>query len=133
MAESEGIDVRLYNIIYRLVDDIDRALKGLLEPTYHDVVVGHAEVKAVFKVPDKKQVAGCVVSDGIAARNATVRVRRSGVAGVAVFEGAVASLRRFKDDVREVSAGMECGVGLDAYNDFHVGDVLEFYRKEQVA
>lgn len=129
-AESAGIDVRLYNIIYRLVDDVDKALKGLLEPTFQDVVIGHAEVKAIFKVPDKKQVAGSAVTDGIAARNATVRVKR---AGKVLFEGSVASLRRFKDDVREVSAGMECGIGLDGYNDFNVGDILEFYRKEQVA
>ena len=128
-AEGAGIDVRLYNIIYRLVDDVDKALKGLLEPTYQDVVIGHAEVKAIFKVPDKKQVAGSAVTDGIAARNATVRVKR---AGKVLFEGTVASLRRFKDDVREVTAGIECGIGLDGYNDFAVGDVLEFYRKEQV-
>ncbi len=129
-AESAGIDVRLYNIIYRLVDDIDRALKGLLEPTFQDVVIGHAEVRAIFKVPDKKQVAGCMVADGLAARNATVRVRR---AGKDLFEGSVSSLRRFKDDVREVSTGMECGIALDGFNSFAVGDVLEFYRKEQVA
>jgi translation initiation factor IF-2 len=129
-AESAGIDVRLYNIIYRLIDDVDKALKGLLEPTFQDVVIGHAEVKAIFKVPDKKQVAGSAVTDGIAARNATVRVKR---AGKVLFEGTVASLRRFKDDVREVTAGIECGIGLDGYNDFAVGDVLEFYRKEQVA
>jgi len=128
-AEAERVDVRFYNIIYKLIDDIDRALKGLLEPTYEDVTIGHAEVKAIFGIPHKKKVAGCLVTDGIAARNAMVRVRRD---EQVVFEGQVASLRRFKDDVREVSTGMECGVGLEGSDDVAVGDVLEFYRKEQV-
>nr|MBC7245090.1 translation initiation factor IF-2 [Chloroflexota bacterium] len=129
MAESEGVDIRLYNIIYHLVDDIDRALKGLLEPSYKDVTIGHAEVRAVFRIGHKKQVAGCQVMDGIAARNALVRVRR---ADKVIFEGQVASLRRFKEDVREVNTGLECGVGVEGFDDFAVGDILEFYRKEQV-
>jgi translation initiation factor IF-2 len=129
MAEAEGVDVRVYDIIYRLVDDIDRALKGMLEPTFHEVVVGHVEVRALFSVPGKKQAAGGLVTDGIAARNAAVRVRRG---SQVLFEGPLASLRRFKDDVREVAAGIECGVGLEGFNDIAVGDILEFYRKEQV-
>ena len=129
MAEAEGVDVRVYDIIYRLVDDIDRALKGMLEPTFRDVIVGHVEVSAVFSLPGKKQAAGGLVTDGIAARNASVRVRRG---DQVIFEGAVASLRRFKDDVREVSTGMECGVAIEDFNDFAVGDIIEFYRKEQV-
>lgn len=129
MAEAEGVDVRVYDIIYRLVDDIDRALKGMLEPTFRDVVVGHVEVSAVFSLPGKKQAAGGLVTDGIAARNASVRVRRG---DQVIFEGTVASLRRFKDDVREVSTGMECGVAIEDFNDFAVGDIIEFYRKEQV-
>jgi translation initiation factor IF-2 len=129
MAESEGVDIRLYNIIYHLVDDIDRALKGLLEPSYKEVTIGHAEVRAVFRIGHRKQVAGCQVIDGIAARNAMVRVRR---ADAVIFDGQVASLRRFKEDVREVTAGLECGVGVDGFNDFAIGDILEFYRKEQV-
>jgi translation initiation factor IF-2 len=128
MAESEGVDVRVYDIIYRLVEDIDLALKGMLEPTFKEVVIGHVEVRAVFTVPGKKQVAGGLVTDGIAARNASVRVRRG---GEVLFEGAVGSLRRFKDDVREVSAGMECGVGVEGFNNIAVGDILEFHRKEQ--
>jgi translation initiation factor IF-2 len=129
MAEAEGVDVRVYDIIYRLVDDIDRALKGLLEPTFHDVIVGHVEVRALFTVPGKKQAAGGLVTDGIAARNASVRVLRG---SQVLFEGPVASLRRFKDDVREVTAGMECGVAVEGFGDIAVGDILEFYRKEQV-
>ncbi len=128
MAESEGVDVRVYDIIYRLVDDIDKALKGMLEPAYHDVVIGHLEVRALF-LANKKQFAGGLVTDGIAARNATVRVQRG---SQVLYEGPVTSLRRFKDDVREVSAGMECGVGIEGFNELAVGDVLEFYRKEQV-
>jgi len=128
MAATEGVDVRLYTIIYKLIDDIDKALKGLLEPVYKEVTIGHAEVKAVFRLPHKKKVAGCLVTDGIAARNALVRVRRD---DQVLFDGAVASLRRFKEDVREVSTGMECGVSLDGFDDFEVGDTLEFYRKEQ--
>lgn len=129
MAESEGVDIRVYNIIYHLVDDIDRALKGLLEPSYKDVTIGHAEVRAIFRIGHKKQVAGCQVMDGIAARNAMVRVHR---AGTVIFNGQVASLRRFKEDVREVNAGLECGVGVEGFDDFAIGDILEFYRKEQV-
>jgi translation initiation factor IF-2 len=129
MAESEGVDIRLYNIIYNLVDDIDKALKGLLEPTYKDVVIGHAVVRAIFRIGRRKQAAGCQVTDGIAARNAMARLLRD---ENVLFDGAVASLRRFKDDVREVTTGMECGVGLDGFHDFAEGDVIEFYRKEQV-
>jgi translation initiation factor IF-2 len=129
MAEAEGVDVRVYDIIYRLVDDIDRALKGLLEPTFHEVIIGHVEVTALFALPGKKQAAGGLVTDGIAARNASVRVRRG---NEVLFEGSVGSLRRFKDDVREVAAGMECGVAVEGFTGIAVGDILEFYRKEQV-
>ncbi len=128
MAEGEGVDIRLYDIIYNLVDDIDKALKGLLEPTYKDVIIGHAEVRAIFRIGRRKQVAGCQVTDGIAARNATARLLRD---DKVLFDGPVASLRRFKDDVREVTTGMECGIGLDGFHDFAEGDVIEFYRKEQ--
>jgi translation initiation factor IF-2 len=128
LAEAEGVDIRCYDIIYKLVDDIDKALKGLLEPTYRDVTIGHAEVKQIFKI-QKRQVAGCLVTDGVVARNANVRVKRG---DQTAFEGPAASLRRFKEDVREVAAGMECGIGLEGFNDFAVGDVLEFYRKERV-
>ncbi len=129
LAEANGVDIRTYDIIYRVVEDIDKALKGMLEPTFKDVVIGRAEVKQLFNLPHKKQIAGSMVSDGVIARNASVRVRRG---DQIVFEGAVASLRRFKDDVREVAAGLECGIGLEGFNDFQVGDQLEFYRKEQV-
>jgi translation initiation factor IF-2 len=130
MAEAEGVDVRQYDIIYKLIEDIDMALKGMLEPVFADVTIGRAEVRAVFRIPNKKQVAGCVVTDGIVARNARARVIRN---GAVLFDGQVASLRRFKDDVREVTAGMECGVGVDGFDRFEEGDTIEFYRKEQVS
>jgi len=129
VAAAQGIDVRLYDIIYRLIEDIDKALKGLLEPVVEKVIIGHANVSQVFRLPNKTRIAGCQVKDGIAARNALVRVIRN---DEAIFDGEVSSLRRFKNDVREVNTGMECGVGVDHFDDFEAGDVLEFYRKEQV-
>jgi len=128
LAHAERVDIRLYNIIYNLVDDIDKALKGMLEPTYKDVVIGHAQVRAVFRIRRKKSIAGCQVADGIAARNALARVLRD---DQVLFDSTVASLRRFKDDVREVKAGMECGVSIEGFDDFAEGDIVEFYRKEK--
>jgi len=129
MAEAQGVDIRVYDIIYHLVDDIDKALKGMLEPVYREVIIGHAQVKQIFSVGRKKQIAGCQVTDGMAARNAQVRVKRD---NQVIFDGTVASLRRFKDDVREVTMGMECGISLEGFDSSAEGDVLEFYRKEQV-
>jgi len=128
-ADAEGIDIRLYSIIYKLIEDMDKALKGLLEPEYQDVTIGRAQVRAVFSLSRQGKVAGLYVTDGLVARNAQVRVHRG---EQALFEGPVASLKRFTEDVREVKAGFECGVSLVGFNDFEEGDVLEFYRKEQV-
>jgi len=127
MADSEHVDIRVYDIIYNLIDDIDKALKGMLEPSYKDVVVGHAEVKATFRLERRRVIAGCQVKDGVAARNATARVIRG---TQTLFEGSVSSLKRFKDDVREVSTGMECGIGLEGFDDFQMGDKIEFFKKE---
>ncbi|MBM4430596.1 MAG: translation initiation factor IF-2, partial [Chloroflexi bacterium] len=113
MAEAQGVDIRVYDIIYHLVDDIDKALKGLLEPVFREVVIGHAELRQTWTVGRKKQILGCQVTDGIAARNAQVRLKRG---DQVLFEGSLASLRRFKDDVREVTAGMECGISLDGFD-----------------
>ncbi|MBC7263168.1 MAG: translation initiation factor IF-2 [Chloroflexi bacterium] len=129
-AEANGVDVRFYDIIYKLVDDIDKALQGLLEPVYQDVTIGHAEVRAIFHIRKRGNVAGCLVTDGQAARNAKARVWRD---GQVLFDGGVASLRRFTEDVREVAAGLECGIGLDGFDAFQEGDVIEFYRKERVS
>lgn len=128
LADVEGVDIRSYDVIYNLVDDVEKALKGMLEPTYVEVVEGRAEVKAVFSSGKKLRVAGVSVIDGKATRGASVRVRRG---DKIVVESAVASLKRFKDDVKEVATGYECGVGLKDFEDFETGDILEFYRKER--
>jgi translation initiation factor IF-2 len=127
LADVEGVDIRSYDVIYNLVDDVEKALKGMLEPTYVEVIDGRAEVKAVF--PSKKmKVAGVAVTDGKVTRGASVRVRRG---DKVVVESSVASLKRFKDDVKEVASGYECGVGLKDFDAFEVGDLLEFFRKER--
>ena len=128
LADVEGVDIRSYDVIYNLVDDVEKALKGMLEPTYVDVIEGRAEVKAVFPSSKKLKVAGVSVIEGKASRGASVRVRRG---EQVVVESAVASLRRFKDDVKEVASGYECGVGLKDFEDFEIGDILEFFRKER--
>ena len=128
LAELEGVDVRYYDIIYNLVDDVQKALTGLYEPKYADVLDGKAEVRALFKV-GKGQIAGLSVTEGTIARTDTVKVLRE---GKEVFAGKLASLKRFKDDVREVTKGFECGLGLEGFNEFLVGDAIEAYRKERV-
>jgi len=129
-ALASGVDVRFYDVIYTLVDDIESAMKGLLEPETREVTDGYAEVRQIFKLPNRIQAAGLYVIDGRALRNDRVRVLRS---GVVVHDGTVASLKRFKDDTREVAAGYECGLSLDSFNDFKEGDQLEFYHIEKVA
>lgn len=130
MADNTGVDVRLYNIIYKLIEDVELALHGLLEPVYEDVVIGRAEVRAVFKVPRQGFIAGCYISDGEARRNAQARVLRQ---GKYLIEGAnVSSLKRFEEDVREVRTGFECGIGVANFNDFKEGDVIEFTVSQRV-
>ncbi len=128
-AEREEIDMRLYRIIYQAIEDIEKAMKGLLAPQFKEVILGHAEVRNVFKVTGVGTVAGCYVQDGKVQRNASVRLLRD---HVVVFEGKLSSLKRFKDDAREVAAGYECGIGLEAYNDIKEGDVIECYTQEEV-
>jgi translation initiation factor IF-2 len=128
MADAEGVDIHLYDIIYNLVDDVEKALKGMLEPHYVDVIEGRAEVRAVFPSGKKKKVAGVMVTEGKISRGASVRVRRG---DKLLHESTIESLRRFKDDVTEVAAGYECGVGVKDFDAFEAGDTLEFYRKER--
>jgi translation initiation factor IF-2 len=128
LAEAEGVDIRSYNVIYELINDVEKALKGLLTPEVVEVIEGHAEVRAVFPAGKRGKIAGVYVTEGKAARNAGVRVLRG---DQVLAESGIASLRRFKDDVKEVPTGYECGVGIKDYNDFQVGDVLEFFRKEK--
>jgi translation initiation factor IF-2 len=128
VAESGGVDIRTYDIIYKLIDEVDKALKGLLEPTYVDVVVGEAEVRATFRIPKVGFVAGCYVRQGEARRNARARVFRG---EKQLHDGPITSLKRFEKDVREVQTGFECGVGLEGFQDVAVGDVIRFYVKER--
>ncbi|GAB4295133.1 MAG: translation initiation factor IF-2 [Desulfuromonadia bacterium] len=130
LAEREGVDVRLYNIIYDALEDVKKAMEGLLEPTLREKYLGRAEIREIFSVPKVGNVAGCYVLDGKIVRNAQVRLLRD---NVVVYEGKLASLRRFKDDVREVATGYECGMGLENYNDIKVGDVIEAFEMEKVA
>jgi translation initiation factor IF-2 len=129
-ADAAGIDVRFYTIIYDLLDEVKAAMTGLLAPVFEDVTDGYAEVRDTFKLPSNDVVAGLYVLDGKAVRNSRARVLRS---GTVVFEGGIKSLRRFKDDAREVAAGYECGLGLDGFNDIQVGDQIEFLHREEVA
>ncbi len=129
LAETEGVDVRQYRVIYKLIDDIDRALKGLLEPEYADKVIGHAEVRAMFRIPKRGRVAGCYVLEGKIARNAQARVIRN---KQPIHEGKFSSLKRFTEDVREVATGFECGIGIENFNDFEEGDIIEAYVKERI-
>jgi translation initiation factor IF-2 len=121
-AEGQGVDVRSYQIIYELTDEVRLAMAGLLPPKIEEKVLGRVEVRKTFNVPRVGTIAGCYVGEGLVRRNARARLLRD---GVQVWEGGFASLKRFKDDVREVQAGFECGVGLDGYNDVKVGDVIE--------
>jgi translation initiation factor IF-2 len=130
LAEAEGVDIRLYSIIYEVVEDVKKAMEGLLEPTIREVVLGRAEIRQVFSVPKVGNVAGCFVTDGKITRAARVRLIRD---GVVVHDGKMLSLRRFKDDVKEVQSGYECGIGIENYNDIKTGDVIEAYVQEKVA
>lgn len=129
VAEAEGVSIRLYDVIYKLIEDMDKVLKGMLEPTYVDVVGGRAEVRAVFPASRQGKVAGVYVKEGKIWRDAPAKVLRE---NKIIFESRVSSLRRFKDDVTEVATGLECGVGIADFTDFAVGDVIEFYQKEKV-
>ncbi len=127
LAEQEGVDIRLYNVIYNLLEDVEKALQGLLEPEKREVVLGKAEVRAVFKVRQGR-VAGCYVAEGKILRNAQARVLRD---GQVVYDGRIASLRRYQEDVNEVPEGYECGIRLDGFNDVREGDIIEAYRVEE--
>ncbi|OGO43049.1 MAG: translation initiation factor IF-2 [Chloroflexi bacterium RBG_16_58_8] len=128
VATASSVDIRNYDIIYTLIDDVAKAMKGMLEPTYVEVIDGRAEIRAVFPAGKGAKVAGVYITEGKAIRNAMVRVRRG---KELVADSTVSSLKRFKDDAKEVTAGYECGVGVKDFHDFQVGDTLEFYRMEK--
>ena len=128
-AAREEVDIRLYRIIYQAIEDIEAAMKGMLAPQYREEIIGHAEVRSVFKVSGVGMVAGCYVKDGKLQRNASVRLVRD---NIVMFDGKLSSLRRFKDDVKEVAAGFECGVGLENYNDIKENDEIECFIQQEI-
>ncbi len=128
-AEDQNVDIRTYRIIYECIEEITAAMKGMLAPKFKEVLLGHAEVRQTIRVPGVGTIAGSYVQDGKISRNALIRIVRD---GVVIFEDKIASLKRFKDDAREVAQGYECGVGLDKYNDIHEGDILEAFIMEEV-
>jgi translation initiation factor IF-2 len=130
LAGIEGVSIRYYDVIYNLIDDVNKALQGMLEPTMVEVIEGRAEVREVFSAGKRAKVAGVYVTEGRVTRGVSVRVLRR---GELLHESVVSSLRRFKDDVREVATGFECGVGVQGFNDFEAGDILEFFRTEEAA
>jgi translation initiation factor IF-2 len=130
LAESEGVDVRSYRVIYKVTEDITAALVGMLKPEYEEIVLGQAEVRALFKASKLGTIAGCMVTRGQITRNASIRVLRS---DVVVHDGKIASLKRFAEDVRDAQEGFECGILLDGFNDIKEGDVLEAYESREVA
>lgn len=129
LADQANVDVRLYNVIYDATDDLRKALAGLLTPTQQERVLGRAEVRQTFKIPKAGTVAGCYITQGLAQRNARLRLLRD---NVVIYTGELASLKRFKDDVREVREGFECGLSIQNYNDVKEGDVLEFFVVEEI-
>jgi translation initiation factor IF-2 len=128
VAESQGVDIRVYQIIYEVVDEVRKAMAGMLPPTVKEVVLGSAEVRKTFPIPRVGTVAGCYVTEGLMRRNARLRLVRD---GVQVYEGRFASLKRFKDDAREVQTGFECGIGIEGFNDVKLGDVIEAFDTEE--
>ena len=129
-ATDAGVEVRTYRIIYELIDAVEAAMKGLLAPIYREAKLGHAEVRATFKLPNNQVVAGCYVQDGVIRRGADVRIFR---AKEQIFEGDIDSLRHIRENVREMAAGYECGILVNGFNDFKEGDILECFEMEQVA
>jgi translation initiation factor IF-2 len=125
LAEKEKVDIRAYNIIYDAINDVRQALEGLLAPESKEEITATVDVRDVFKVPKIGNIAGCYVQDGKIVRNNRVRLIRD---GIQVFEGGISSLKRFKDDVREVEAGFECGIGLEGFNDIKAGDTIEAFK-----
>jgi translation initiation factor IF-2 len=130
LADKEGVDIRLYSVIYTLTDEIKKAMAGLLDTIKKDVTRGRAEVRETFKVPKIGTIAGCMVTEGLIPRTAQARLIRD---NRVIFDGKIGSLRRFKDDASEVKSGFECGIGIAGYQDVKIGDVIEAYVTEEVA
>jgi translation initiation factor IF-2 len=129
LAEAEGVEIRSYDVIYKLLEDIERAMLGLLKPEYEEVVTGEAEVREIFRVPRIGAIAGCYVTNGVITRGSKVRFLRD---GVVIWKGSITSLKRFKDDAREVQSGFECGIGLSDFQDLKSGDIIETYEDREI-
>ena len=128
-AEKEGVDVRLYKVIYQAIEDVEAAMKGMLDPVFEEKVIGHAEVRQIFKASGVGNIAGSYVLDGIFQRGCKVRITRE---GEQIFEGELGSLKRFKDDVKEVKAGFECGLVFDGFDKMQELDIVEAYIMVEV-
>jgi translation initiation factor IF-2 len=129
LAEAEGVEIRTYEIIYQVIDDVQNAMLGLLAPEYEEVVTGDAEVREVFRIPRIGAVAGCLVQNGVITRGSKVRFLRE---GTIIWKGEISSLRRFKEDVREVASGFECGIGLSDFQDLKSGDIIETFDLREI-
>ena len=130
MADAEGVEIRSYEIIYKLIEDIEAAMLGMLAPEFEEVVTGDAEVREIFSVPRVGKIAGCYVTNGTITRGSKVRFLRE---GTIIWKGEISSLKRFKEDVREVQSGYECGIGLSDYQDLKNGDVIETFEEREIA
>ena len=128
-AEHEGVDIRLYNVIYKAIEDVEAAMKGMLEPVYEEKVIGHAEVRAIFKASAIGNIAGAFVMDGMIQKGCKVRITRE---GEQIFEGSLKSLKRFKDDAKEVKEGFECGLVFDGFDSIQELDMVEAYIMVEV-
>ncbi len=129
LSENEGVQIRTYEIIYKLIEEIEAAMLGLLSPVFEEIVTGEAEVREVFRVPRIGAIAGCFVRDGVITRGSKVRFLRE---GTIIWKGSITSLRRFKDDAREVASGFECGIGLSDYQDLKAGDIIETFEEREI-
>ncbi len=129
LAEKNGVDIKIYRVIYDAIDDIQKALKGMLDPVFREEELGHAEVRETFNISKVGTIAGCYVTDGKILRNAKFRLIRD---NVVIFEGSISSMKRNKDEAKEVASGYECGIGLAGFNDIKIGDIIEaFILKEE--
>lgn len=129
MADKGEVEIKQYSVIYQAIEDVEAAMKGMLDPIFEEKVIGNAEIRQTFKVSNVGTIAGCYVLDGKIERNAGVRIIRD---SVVIHEGKLASLKRFKDDAKEVAKGYECGVQIENYNDLKEGDIIEVFVMEQV-
>jgi translation initiation factor IF-2 len=128
-AVRSNVDMRMYRVIYDAINEVEAAIKGMLAPKFREVINGHAEVRQLIHIPSVGMIAGSYITDGKVTRSSQIRVLRD---GIVIFEDKISSLKRFKDDAKEVAQGYECGIGLERFNDMKIGDVLESFTMEQI-